>query len=238
MRIKSLASVAAVLSLVAIGGMLPRAARADTVETREVTTTTRSGMVTEIAPSSSTIVVKSESSPEPMRYIFTEKTTFVDPTGKAVSREVIRDQPVTLYYSQDGGRLVVSKVVMAKPEDIIEHSEEPGIRAHTDVGVSYVTGGTGKDEREVLPALAKDKDLKLVFALQSDQPHRPLVNNVSVRIRDQAGREILDVGDAGPLLFARVPGGTYQVAATVRGRTLTQTAKVVEGRQTQLAFYW
>jgi len=146
---------------------------------------------------------------------------------------------VTLYYSKEGGRLVVDKVVMAKPEDVVERStEDPGIRTHTDGGVSYVTGGTGKDEREALPALAKGDNLKLVFALQSAEPHRPLVNNVSVQIRDRAGREILGVSDAGPLLFARVPDGTYEVAATVRGRTLTQTAKVVEGRQTQLAFYW
>jgi len=191
MRISSIANLAGVLSLVAIGAGLPPAARADTVETR------------------------------------------------VVSQEVIRDQPVTLYYSQEGGRPVVDKVVMAKPEDVIERStEDPGIRIHTDGGVSYVTGGTGKDEREALPALAKDDNLKLVFALQSAEPHRPLVNNVSVQIRDRAGREILGVSDAGPLLFARVPDGTYEVAATVRGRTLMQTAKVVEGRQTQLAFYW
>ena len=111
------ASFAAMLSLLAIGGMMPRASSADTMQTtKEVTTmSSSSGTVTEFAPSSSTIVVKSESSPEPLRYRFTEKTTFVDPAGQIVSRETIRNQPVTVFYSQDGDQMVVNRVVVSKP---------------------------------------------------------------------------------------------------------------------------
>ena len=119
MKITSVAkgTFAATLSLVAIGAMMPRMASADMMQsTKEVTTmSSSSGTVTEFAPSSSTIVLKSESSPEPMRYSFTEKTMFMDPAGTVVSRETIRNQPVTVYYSSEGDQKVVNKVIVSKP---------------------------------------------------------------------------------------------------------------------------
>ncbi len=45
------------------------------VERRD--TTTYSGTVTEVDPSSSTIILRSESSEAPRRYTFTKKTTFI-----------------------------------------------------------------------------------------------------------------------------------------------------------------
>src|ERR1044072_8994186 len=97
MKTRALTSLTAVLSLAAIGAIVPRGANAETIETTKQvsSSTTYSGTVSEIAPSSSTIVIKSESSPEPMRYTFNEKTTFVDAAGDVVTQEEIRNQPVT-----------------------------------------------------------------------------------------------------------------------------------------------
>jgi hypothetical protein len=116
MKTRVLTSLAAALSLAAIGATMPRAANAETIETTKQvsSSTTYSGTVSEIAPSSSTIVIKSQSSPEPMRYMFNEKTTFVDSSGNMVSQESIRNQPVTVYYTKDGDQMVVSKVVVTK----------------------------------------------------------------------------------------------------------------------------
>ncbi len=110
-------------------------------------------------------------------------------------------------------------------------------RGETDL--SYLTGGVGRDQRDSLVALAKDENLKLVFALKATPPaHNEFVSTVSVRIFDGAGREVLAASDTGPWLFTKLPSGSYRVEATLLGRTLTQTAKVVEGRRTQLAFLW
>ena len=105
-----------VLSMAAIGATMPRMANADTIETTKQvsSTTTYSGTVSEIQPSSSTIVIKSESAPEPMRYTFNEKTMFVDSAGNVVQQDTIRNQPVTVYYSKDGDNMMVSKVVVTK----------------------------------------------------------------------------------------------------------------------------
>ncbi len=88
--------------------------QADTVRSETTTekTTTYKGTVSEFAPGSSTIVLKSDSG-SPTSYQISEKTTFVDANGNVVSRETLRNQPVTVYtMPSDGGQTVVSKVVV------------------------------------------------------------------------------------------------------------------------------
>src|SRR6266849_330183 len=80
-----------------------------------VGTTTYSGTVSEIDPSSSTITVRSETSTAPTKYVFTKETVFADPQGHVVSYDTIRNAPVTVYYTREGDRMIVSKVVTTKP---------------------------------------------------------------------------------------------------------------------------
>lgn len=89
------------------------AARADmTKET--TTTTTYSGTVSSVSPTSSTIVMKSESAAAPQQYVYTEKTTWLDSAGNTVSRDAIQNQPVTIYTEKQGDQIVVTKVVTQK----------------------------------------------------------------------------------------------------------------------------
>jgi hypothetical protein len=87
-----------------------------TTETRETTTTTTSsGTVSEVSPSSSTIVLKSEGAPEQRRYVYNSHTAWIDSEGNTVSVDTVRNQPVTIYYEQNGDQLVVTRVVSRKP---------------------------------------------------------------------------------------------------------------------------
>ena len=104
-------ALAIATSLVLAGAI---GAQADTVRSETTTekTTTFKGTVSEFAPGSSTIVLKSDSG-SPTSYQISEKTTFVDANGNVVSRETLRNQPVTVYtMPADGGQTVVSKVVV------------------------------------------------------------------------------------------------------------------------------
>ena len=81
--------------------------------TSTVTTTESAGTISEFNPD--TIVIKSETSSSPNRYSYTEKTTYVDETGATVSRETVKSgQPVTVYYTSEGDRMIASKVVVRK----------------------------------------------------------------------------------------------------------------------------
>jgi hypothetical protein len=78
-----------------------------------VTTTTSAGTISEFSPD--TIVVRSESSPEPLRYSYSKSTTYVDETGAPVSMEVVKSGlPVTVHYIKEGDRMVANRVIVRR----------------------------------------------------------------------------------------------------------------------------
>ena len=80
---------------------------------RETTATTSAGTISEFGPE--TIIIRSETSPEPVRYSYSKTTTYVDETGAPVSIETVKSGlPVTVYYMKVGDRMVASKVVVRK----------------------------------------------------------------------------------------------------------------------------
>lgn len=81
-----------------------------TERTTEKTTTYR-GTVTEVNPSSSTIILRSESSSAPTTYTYNKETVFTDDHGNVVSYDTIKDSPVTIQYTRDGDRMIVTKVM-------------------------------------------------------------------------------------------------------------------------------
>jgi hypothetical protein len=111
MRKRPIAILSAVAALA-----LTTSANAETIsETRESTTTvTKSGTVSEVSPSSSTIIVRSGGA-QPSRYVYNSHTAWVDSEGNKVSVETLRDQPVTVYYEKNGDEMVVTRVFSRKP---------------------------------------------------------------------------------------------------------------------------
>src|ERR1700676_640057 len=81
--------------------------------TSTTTTTTSDGTVSQFGPD--TIVVKSTTSTTPLSYSYSKTTTYVDENGNAVSSETVKSgAPVTVYYTQDGNKMIASKIVVRK----------------------------------------------------------------------------------------------------------------------------
>ena len=93
---------------------------ADTVTTEK--TTTYSGVVSEINPTASTIILKSETAPAPVTYNLTKETVFVDGQGKVVTYEAVKNAPVTVEYTKEGERTIVRRVVMTKPGSVTKET--------------------------------------------------------------------------------------------------------------------
>src|SRR5450432_1169087 len=83
------------------------------VESTTTTKTQSAGTISEFSPE--TIVIKTETAPEPVRYTYTKTTTYVDETGAPVSMALVKSGlPVTVYYIKDGDKMVASKVIVRK----------------------------------------------------------------------------------------------------------------------------
>jgi hypothetical protein len=79
--------------------------------TTTTSATTSAGTVSEFTPG--TITIESGPAALPIIYSYTKSTTYVDENGKPVSTETVKSgMPVTVYYTQDGDRMVASKVVV------------------------------------------------------------------------------------------------------------------------------
>jgi len=91
---------------------------AQTTEMSTTTTTSSAGTVSEFGPA--TIMIKTETAPDPVRYTYTKTTTYVDETGAPVSMETVKSGlPVTVYYVKDGSNMVASKVIVRKAAVIV-----------------------------------------------------------------------------------------------------------------------
>ena len=71
------------------------------------------GTISEMGPDM--ITIRSTAAAEPVRYTASKTTTYVDDTGAPVSMEVVKSgAPVTVYYTQSGGNMVASRVVVSR----------------------------------------------------------------------------------------------------------------------------
>jgi hypothetical protein len=102
----------------ALGATAVHADMATTTTTEK--TTTYKGTISEVNPSSSTIILRSESAAAPTTYTYNKETIFADENGKVVTSEVMKDSPVTVTYTRDGDRMIVTKV-----------TREPSVRKET-----------------------------------------------------------------------------------------------------------
>lgn len=131
------ALIVTLASALALGGSA-YVASADMAETHSKTTTsekttTYSGTVSEVDPSSSTIILKSETATAPTRYTYTKETVFTDNSGHVVSYDAIKNSPVTVHYTKDGDRMIVTKVVQTKPAAATEMRKETTTETHKEV---------------------------------------------------------------------------------------------------------
>jgi hypothetical protein len=105
---------------------------------------------------------------------------------------------------------------------------------HNSGNVSYVSGGVGTASTDRLSSLAKDFNLKLVFALKSGD----YVSGVDVTIADAAGKTVVNTKAEGPWFLARLPAGSFKIAATFDGKTESRTIAVGAEKMKTVDFRW
>ena len=100
--------------------------------------------------------------------------------------------------------------------------------------VTYVSGGVGLESLDQLSSIAKDFNLKLVFALNSGA----YLSAVQVAIVDAKGKTIVDTTSDGPWFMTKLPAGNYQVVATVAGKAEKRQITVSTSQLKTVDFRW
>jgi hypothetical protein len=92
--------------------------------TTESSTVTSQGTILGYTPASDYITFRTTTDTAPSRYYYTKATTILDPEGRVVTWSAIRpDLPATVYYVQEGGRMLVRKIVLSRPGTVYEKKE-------------------------------------------------------------------------------------------------------------------
>jgi len=118
-------------------------------------------------------------------------------------------------------------VVCALPSAALE------VRRTQDV--QWVSGGVGTDEREEMILALPDHNLKLLTAAAASGA---FLTAVQVVVRDAAGRVVVEASLDGPWLFARLPPGRYELAATWGGRSQSRSFTVPATGRREVFLYW
>ncbi|MDP2645464.1 MAG: hypothetical protein Q8P24_11025, partial [Desulfobacterales bacterium] len=93
--------------------------------------------------------------------------------------------------------------------------------------ISYVTGGIGVDERNVLQKMGKNYGLKLMFAATD----KSYLSDLTVHISNIQGKEIFEAVSDGPLLYVDLVPGDYTVAARIMNQTIREKVTLMGGKQ-------
>jgi hypothetical protein len=101
-------------------------------------------------------------------------------------------------------------------------------------GISYINGGVGHDEQEVMRALKADYNLQLTFATKQTGAYR---SDVQLDIADAKGASLLSVANTGPMFFAKLPPGTYRISASAEGKTFKRSVKLGNGAK-EMVLHW
>jgi hypothetical protein len=84
------------------------------------TVTTTKGAFTEYVPGSETMVVRTETSSAPLRYVVSKQMTIVDESGAPIAIERISPgSPLSVQYTGTSEHLVASRVVVQRPAEVI-----------------------------------------------------------------------------------------------------------------------
>lgn len=97
----------------------------------------------------------------------------------------------------------------------------------------YLSTGIGMESRQ--QKIPQDFTIKLVFATVRGE----LLANVKVDVSDWDGKNVFSVISEGPWLFIDLPGGSYDIAASVRNCAIRkEKVKVTSGLTTEVVMRW
>ncbi len=104
--------------------------------------------------------------------------------------------------------------------------------------ISYIVGGTSKEEISNLQDESKKWSLSLEFRQHTSGEEGELLSGVNLAIINQQGKSIFDQTLNGPIFLVKLPPGRYELFATHQGVTKKESVRIKEGRHHRKFFIW
>ncbi len=99
----------------------------------------------------------------------------------------------------------------------------------------YLNGGIGVEEANAMRLQAANYPLRIQFSQGKDGKS---VAGVAVTISDSKGKQVIDIPDAGPLLYIKLANGSYKLTAQYNGATLTKKVSVAGKKGSTVYLNW
>ena len=100
---------------------------------------------------------------------------------------------------------------------------------------TYLNGGIGSDEEQYMRGVAKDWPLRMTFA---QSPGGEFVAGVRLLITGSKGVPYLQLNDAGPMTYVRIPAGNYRIVASYNGKSETRDVTLDGKTGRNVSFEW
>ena len=109
-----------------------------------------------------------------------------------------------------------------------------GAASDAQGNMSYVSGGIGLESQAELTSMARDFNIKLVFALNSGA----YLSDVQVVIVDAKGKTVVDARSDGPWFMVRLPTGNYRLMASYADQSQKRAFTVDNARLKTIDLRW
>jgi hypothetical protein len=96
------------------------------------------------------------------------------------------------------------------------------VAMHAPGGIDYVSGGAGKEDRDAMATQRGSYTLEVVLSGVGGE----YVVVDALRVLSSQGGEVLIVHDAGPIVMARLPAGSYTLETTWHGKSERRSVSV------------
>lgn len=113
------------------------------------------------------------------------------------------------------------------------HAYPDAIPVQQQGNVSYVTGGIGEEESTAMQQARHSYNLHVMNSYRDGS----FSGDTKITIYDRAGKQVLAT-DAGPLLYANLPAGKYQIVADADNVQQKKSFSTSDASQKDLHFVW
>ncbi|GAA4404643.1 hypothetical protein GCM10011450_01520 [Advenella faeciporci] len=122
----------------------------------------------------------------------------------------------------------------AGTQNMVQAQVQPQTYNQSNESIQYITGGFGNSEQNEIKAQSSNYNVHLTFADNAGA----YLGNVQVVVTNQHNQSVFEASDTGPLLYIKLPDGTYNLKATYNNQTQSNTFRLQGNARVSNVIRW